>query len=377
VDAGELKGMAMKGSVAKLFILVFLLSIVAGIVILIVRPIVGGTAGSGQEERRGIRPEKLSATILAPTPSEPIPQGKNALWCATFQLAWDRLKNDVVKAPIVVEGSEPLCAALNGSPIAEADLPDGAYYAAAGSGPETLAKIRTEMAKMAPNFVPDVKETNAEMIAYAWLKAGVKFDPPYFDAREQLEFQDGSGKSNWVNVFGIRAEDEYAYRPLRARIEIAYVQQKNHREIQEMVIDPCRDSAPNQILLAMIPRKATLKEAWEHTRSRLLPDGHELGPNDTMLIPNVLCSIVQDFDALTGRPLKLPGGAKLQLDIARQGIEFRLNRGGAELGSEAKVLALPVPTHYHFNRPFLIAMRKRGAANPFFLMWVDNAEVLK
>ena len=73
----------------------------------------------------------------------------------------------------------------------------------------------------------------------------------------------------------------------------------------------------------------------------------------------------------------LPGGQNLQLDIARQGIEFRLNRGGAELGSEAKVMMLPIPTHYHFDRPFLIAMRKRGAANPFFLMWIDNREVLK
>jgi hypothetical protein len=97
-----------------------------------------------------------------------------------------------------------------------------------------------------------------------------------------------------------------------------------------------------------------------------------------MLIPNILCSIVEDFDALTKRPLKLvPGSAKLQLDVARQGIEFKLNRGGAELGSEAKVFMAPVPTHYHFDRPFLVAMRTRGAVNPFFLMWVDNAEVLK
>src|SRR6185436_14561269 len=189
------------------------------------------------------------------------------------------------------EGAEPICAALNGSPFAESDLTEGTYYAAAGRGPETLAKIRAEMAKMAPNFVPDLHETNVEMVAYAWLKAGVKFDPPYFDSSKPLIFRDGAGKEGIVNVFGIREEDDYAYYQLRRRVEIAYVERKGFEKIEEMVIDPCRDSAPNQILLAMIPRKATLKEAWEHTRSRLLPDGPGLGPNDTMLIPNVLCSI--------------------------------------------------------------------------------------
>lgn len=29
-----------------------------------------------------------------------------------------------------------------------------------------------------------------------------------------------------------------------------------------------------------------------------------------------------------------------------------------------------------FNRPFLVYMQKRGAERPFFVMWVDNAELL-
>jgi hypothetical protein len=29
-----------------------------------------------------------------------------------------------------------------------------------------------------------------------------------------------------------------------------------------------------------------------------------------------------------------------------------------------------------FDRPFLVYMQKRGAEQPFFVMWVDNAELL-
>lgn len=33
-------------------------------------------------------------------------------------------------------------------------------------------------------------------------------------------------------------------------------------------------------------------------------------------------------------------------------------------------------THYVCDRPFLIVVKKRGAKQPFFVMWVDNAELL-
>jgi hypothetical protein len=39
---------------------------------------------------------------------------------------------------------------------------------------------------------------------------------------------------------------------------------------------------------------------------------------------------------------------------------------------------LDVPRYFYFNRPFLISVAKRGAnARPFFVMWVDNAELMQ
>ena len=36
------------------------------------------------------------------------------------------------------------------------------------------------------------------------------------------------------------------------------------------------------------------------------------------------------------------------------------------------------PRHFHFDRPFLIYVKKRGADySPFFVMWVDNAELMQ
>ena len=38
---------------------------------------------------------------------------------------------------------------------------------------------------------------------------------------------------------------------------------------------------------------------------------------------------------------------------------------------------MPIPAYYFFNKPFLVYMKKRGAKHPFFVMWVDNAELLE
>jgi hypothetical protein len=366
----------MKGSAGKPFVLVFLLSILAGIVLLIVRR--GAADGSpGGLTQQVFRPEPKYATILVPSWADPIPPGKNVLWCASFQLAWDRLKADVAHGPVLLEGAD--AAALNASEIPEGDLPSGSYYAAAGRGPEVLARIRDDMARLFPTVLPDLTPQTVEIAAYAYLRAGVRFDPPFFDSRKPLLFSDGSGRTIGVNAFGVRPEDEYAYNRLRERVEVVFEtrDRKNPSAVPEFVVDPCRTSAPNQILLAMVPRRKTLRETWAYVRTKLLPDGPPLMPNDTLLVPNIRCEMVQEFEALEGRRLRNPGLSGMRIDVARQAIEFRLNRGGAELGSEAQVMAVPVPTHYHFDRPFLVVMRKRGADHPFFLLWVDNREILE
>ncbi len=48
----------------------------------------------------------LKQTVVVSTLDEPIPEGKNAVWCATFQMAWNRLAADVVREPIRIAGAE-------------------------------------------------------------------------------------------------------------------------------------------------------------------------------------------------------------------------------------------------------------------------------
>jgi hypothetical protein len=62
---------------------------------------------------------------------------------------------------------------------------------------------------------------------------------------------------------------------------------------------------------------------------------------------------------------------------ALQIISFRLDRSGVILESEAIFAAFEaMPREFILNKPFLIYLKKRDTEQPFFVMWVDNAELL-
>jgi hypothetical protein len=53
-----------------------------------------------------------------------------------------------------------------------------------------------------------------------------------------------------------------------------------------------------------------------------------------------------------------------------------MDRSGAQVDSTGYVLAKSASRLFHFDQPFLICLKRRDADYPFFLMWVDNAELL-
>ena len=57
-------------------------------------------------------------------------------------------------------------------------------------------------------------------------------------------------------------------------------------------------------------------------------------------------------------------------------MDFKLDKGGVELASHAGDIMKEGPRRFYFDRPYLIILKKRGAEQPFFVMWVENAELM-
>src|SRR5262249_35187086 len=98
-----------------------------------------------------------------------------------------------------------------------------------------------------------------------------------------------------------------------------------------------------------------------------------------LLAPRMNWRIEHHFRELEGsdKTIKNPGLEEYFLGRAFEIIEFRLDHRGAEIKSQAELSGYKsVCADFYFRRPFLIYMQERRAQHPFFVMWVDNAELL-
>ena len=217
---------------------------------------------------------KLERTVIVPTLDMPMPPGKNVIWCSSFQVAWNYMKDDVVKEPIKVANAQAVADRLNNAPQSEADLDPESFYAAAGFVPEVTARIQREMAAKFPTVPkPEFDVAPGWAVAYAYLAAGAKFTIPFFENDEPFEFEDSSGKKTAVTSFGLRGKDTWAYEELHRQVAVLYCKTDGRGPPSQFVVDPCRTSDPNQVILACIPTKASLAEMLSDLAPGAFRDG--------------------------------------------------------------------------------------------------------
>jgi hypothetical protein len=198
----------------------------------------------------------------------------------------------------------------------------------------------------------------------------------------ELAFTDSRGVQAQVVGFGLWEAYLSQYENMREQLEILYVAFGDRSfEVRECVVDLCRHSTPYQVVVARVERKDSLAETLKYIRQQIeefrrqsyYEEARRFGGNDELRVPEMFWRIDHRFKELIGKGVSNVG---MPIVEALQTIEFRLDRSGAVLESEATFGIASSPRHFEFNRPFLIYMQKRDAAHPFFVMWVDNAELL-
>jgi len=336
----------------------------------------------------------LKRTVIVPTLDTPMPPGHNVIWCASFQLAWNRLRDDVIGEPIRIANAEAVAGRLNAAGVSEGDLPAGSFYAAAGEVAKGIrARILSDMARKFPRVVvrlPEVRLPEASLLdvlmAYAYLEVGMKFPRPYFAHPEGQAFVDSNGRETKVAAFGFSdgpaaVEDN---RPLCEQVGILYAaRDPNDLALTEFALDLCRTSRATQLILACLEPNTSLARTYDDLERKIAAwKPHEgeraIHSHDRLAVPAMNWEVDHHFTELEGldKVLLNTGRRDLWIRHAFQGIRFRLDRSGVALASDASILLASVARDFSFTRPFLLVLRKRGAEEPFFVMWVDNAELL-
>jgi hypothetical protein len=334
--------------------------------------------------------DELSQTVIVPTLDTPVPGGKNAIWCASFQIAWNHLKNDLAKGPVKMRDAQDIADRLNREDQSENDLVAGDYYAAAGWVKDgILEKIVSDMKAKFPEAPAPRFETTTDTVAvvYSFLSSWLRFEHPYFENDKGLPFTDSSGKTALVSSFGLRPGDANAARHVADQVRVLYfqhVETEGEAAAADLILDPSYTSRPYQMILARVPWKGTLAETHEGVRKKIALGEKERQPlgylGRGLFFPNMNWTISHHFREVENpdHGFLNPTMDGLWLDPAMQKIQFRLDRSGAQVRSEAKIAVKGARGYisYQFDRPFLVILQKRDAKQPLFMMWVDNAELL-
>jgi len=328
---------------------------------------------------------QLKHTRIIAVPSMPLEDGKNVIWCASFQAAWRTLQKDVAKGPVKLEGADKLCAFLNQADEVKGLVPEGSLYTKAGRVRDgVIETIRSDVDKMLPGKEPPSFPATSpdDCIAYAYLESHVSFDIPYFQNREPLMFRDAQGRETAVRSFGIRRDDGGECQQLRRQLNLLYATTDSNFKITECAID-LDTRSPVQVVVAMAKRRSTLEETLASLEKKIsasatLSNVYGFNDRDILLIPDIPWHISHHFTEFEGRSFVNDRLQGYSLAEARQDMEFQLDHRGAGLKVEASMFAVMcVPAAYIFDRPFLVYMKRRGVEKPFFAMWVDNAELLR
>ena len=319
-------------------------------------------------------------TIITSHLEEKIVPGKNIIYCSTFQLAWNELRDDIIKEDIRLADEPPMVRILNKKLTTKADISEDCYLAMAGFGKDNiLAKINQALTSKFKDQAPTVVEQAFmpdSILAYAFLLKDLKFPTPFERLNKPVGFQSGS-RTVKVIAFGIRE-----YRP-RKRNHTKLAKQvhilacSGEEWPQQVIVRLTSKSPKDEIILAKVKAGETLLETI-HSVERTIENGYAqlLQYDDTLQIPKVDFDIKHSYSELLEKPFLNESFTGYSIIKARQDIRFRLNEKGAMLKSEARIRAECIPKRLIFDKPFLLYLKEKQAKYPYLAIWVDNPEIL-
>ncbi len=319
-------------------------------------------------------------TIITPHMGDNIKAGRNIVYCMSFQLAWDALKNDLIKEDIRMENEPLLVRFLNKSVSSKNDVDKSSYIAMAGFGKDKIIeKIRKTFKAKFENSAPalDTKIKPNDIIVYAYLYKNLKFAKKFEKIEDGINFNNSNRP---VGAFGIKKYST-AKKGLVSQIDILY-----YKNDDNFIIRLKPKSTGDEIILAKVKPGNTFFNTIENVKTKISsvkPSGLENG--DSLKIPKFNFDIGHEYKELMNKQLKLK-----KIDFngyiiaeAIQQIKFKLNEKGAVLKSAAKVLMMetalqePKARNFIFDKPFLIYLKEKKSNYPYFAMWVENDELME
>jgi len=341
-------------------------------------------SGEGNREPEWIAAQEMSHTAVVAHTDAALEPGKNTVYCPSFQLAWDRLK-DLLDGDVLLRDPLPLADRLNQGFAHGHGLPEDSYLALAGySGEGIVEKINRELQRRFGPKAPklEVEEDDpAVIVSYAYLDAVLDFRPVFEVLPDPIEFRSAGRADGCADVrgFGINAFSSQSPRHKRLAANVEVVDYRTEQDFIVRLRGLGAGRSGAEVVLARIEPAVTLAETVEMVERRIAAAAPtRLEEGDRLHIPVLRFSLRHSYEELLGRHLTNPGYEAYFFSRALHDVKFTIDETGARLASAAEIRLRkgPAPRRLVFDGPYLLYLKDVHADAPYLAIWVAHPELM-
>ena len=294
---------------------------------------------------------------------------ENTIWCGTFQLIWNDLKNDLAKQDIVFNPQLKVVENLNKETFTVNDLSDKYFYKKIGTPSIALKKEIEKAIKEKFNEKSDILDDfqwesrdPKDYFLYTMLKKEFKFEKAF----EELE----TGKfGNYENVkyFGIKSSSEGD--ELRNQVTVLYYNSKNDFAIK------LKTTQEDEVILSKNPNGESFNEIYQNIieKSNNYNGNKKIQEGELVKIPNLKIDQKVEFTGIENRPFLFSNGDCYSIEKALQTIKFELDNTGGKIKSEAGIMlkceSAVIPSEireFSLDDTFAVFLIESGKDKPYF-----------
>lgn len=297
-------------------------------------------------------------TEFLPTLEHPLSKDKNGIYAASLLYCWDEIKK-AVGEPIVIDKKFADLTLVNNS--------------------------KSHLNVLKPNeYTSSVEFEGQNIKAKAEFKKSLPLEVKLKEFSNYLKFDNVKVQSFGINYYAV--EMLKAFRILYYQDDDNFIIKLNPDDNEhEIILFKSNFGAMKTIKETIIATDEKIEIGKKEKLQKDLNWKYHFQAGDNLVIPKFKFNLENDFLNLVGSNFSGKSGGYLILK-AYQRTAFLIDHNGAEVESEAKIVVMkseesdkPIQKFktMKFDKPFLLLMKRVDNKNPYFAMWVANAELME
>lgn len=304
-------------------------------------------------------------------------------WCATFQLVWNDMKNEIVKTDVVFNPQLEMVENLNKESFTEDMLSDEYYFKIYGFKNLELKE------KIQKGIKEKFNQTSDILDDFDWNNDALD-DPTSSDIRRYFfytmlyrEFEYKSkfsvldnakfGEYEDIKYFGVNKNSKEA---VRKQIEVLFYNSENDFAVKIKTKDN------DEVIFYKNPEGETFKEIYDSMMKKTneYEESRDFSEKDFFMAPILSFNVKREYKELENKKFNTADGNIAMIEKAIQSIKFSLDETGGKVKSEAGIdswkttsMAEEEKTRYfNVNDTFALFLKEETKDVPYLALRVDD-----